>query len=79
MMSIARLCPLFFITSFHPVTLIHWARKILSYLSVLTNAATASICDLLRLCATGLMIAAASGTVGFRPRSFSQLLKVLIM
>jgi hypothetical protein len=48
-------------------------------LSVLTKAATASICDLLRLCATGLMMAAASGTVGFRPRSLSQLLSVLIM
>src|SRR5262249_54973592 len=55
------------------------ARKIQCYLSVLTNAATASICDLLRLCATGLMTADASGTVGFRPRSLSQLLSVLIM
>ena len=47
-------------------------------LSVLTKAATASICDLLRLCATGLMIADASGTVGFCPRSLPQLFNVLM-
>ena len=43
-----------------------------NYFKVLTYAATASICDLLILCATGLMIADVSGIFGFWPRSLPQ-------
>ena len=48
------------------------------YFRSLTNAATASTCDLLKLCATGLMIADVSRIVGFRPRSLSQLVNLLM-
>ena len=41
------------------------APNIATYFRKLTKAATASICALVKLCATGLMMAEVSGLAGF--------------
>ena len=49
------------------------------YSKLLTYAATALICGWVKLCAIGCMTAEISGWAGFCPRSFSQLVNLLVM